>query len=263
MDCFFSLPLKKSINFKVGASGPSQCPWNATTRWQPTPWACFSLGTAGDHSDTGGLGLRPKSDQQAWRAKLALCSSFLYIPQAWAKNLAQESKSHLGPTFTPMSHTHWPEHWGRIREWLKHIKSSTPLTNTTSGHRNYHLFFILSKQVERSFTQFCSFLLWECSPLILLPSGRSLVMEMVSEDCLSWWGRSSLLGEIPKGWCHFSANFLITSPSKRKECQPSASVRSWAPRTLYKSMALLFQSKTDKRNWEQPLFKATCGKRHH
>lgn len=66
-----------------------------------------------------------------------------------------------------------------------------------------------------------------------------------------------------EGWHHFPANFLIASPSKRKECQPSASVRSWAPRALYKSMALLFQSRTARRNWEQPLSRATCGRSHH
>jgi hypothetical protein len=32
---------------------------------------------------------------------------------------------------------------------------------------------------------------------------------------------------------------------------------------LYKSMALLFQSRTARRNWEQPLSRATWGKRHH
>ena len=86
-------------------------------------------------------------------------------------------------------------------------------------------------------------------------------METVSKEC-SVCGDGEAETAIPQGWHHFPANSLIASPSKRKQCQPSASVRSWAPRALYKSIALLFQSRTARRNWEQPLSKATCERRH-
>lgn len=86
-------------------------------------------------------------------------------------------------------------------------------------------------------------------------------METVSKEC-SVCGDGEAETAIPQGCHHFPANSLIASPSNRKQCQPSASVRSWAPRALYKSIALLFQSRTARRNWEQPLSKATCERRH-